>query len=113
MRPGQLDRIITIQKPGGVDDPLYGPQPGGWLDVAVRVPAQKQDLLPSDTEDTGTGLRVSHRPARIRIRYMRGLTADMRIILHEETDEVYAITSTPAEIGRREWTEFTVRAFSS
>jgi head-tail adaptor len=113
MRAGQLDRRLTIQRQGVADDPLYGPQPGGWSNFAERVPAQKWDLLPSDAEETEVGLRVANRPARVRIRYMRGVTPDMRVILHEETDEVYEITSTPAEIGRREWLEFTIRAYSS
>lgn len=113
MRAGQLDRRITIERPVTVDDPLYGPQPGGWEVVVARVPAQKWDDLPGTTESVQGGLRMSDSPARIRIRYMRGLTSDMRVILHDVTDEVYEISSTPAEIGRREWTEFTIRKYSS
>lgn len=118
MRAGQLDRRLTLVKPPAhIEDPLYGPQPvpegAPWDVVAARIPAQKWDLLPSDTEETRTGLRVANYPARVRIRYMRGVTADMRVILHEDTDQVYEITSTPAELGRREWLEFTIRAFSS
>ena len=113
MRAGQLDRRLTIERQDLTDDPLYGPQPGGWVAVAERVPAQKWDDLPSGTEATAGGLRLSHRPARVRIRYMRGITSDMRVIMHEETDEAYEITSTPAEIGRREWLEFTIRAYST
>lgn len=113
MRAGQLDRRITLQRQGTTDDPLYGPQPGGWENFVERIPAQKWDDLPSNTESTAGGLRLSNRPARVRIRYMRGVTSDMRVVLHEETDELYEITSTPAEIGRREWLEFTVKAFTS
>lgn len=113
MRAGQLDRRITIQRPFQAIDPLFGPQPGGWENVAERIPAQKWDLLPGESEETKTGLRVANYPARVRIRYMRGVTADMRVILHEDTEQVYEITSTPAEIGRREWLEFTIRAYSS
>lgn len=113
MRGGQLDRRITIQRPETVEDDLYGPQAGGWSNVVERIPAQKWDDLPSNTESVQGGLRMSGRPARIRIRYMRGLTSDMRVIVHNETDEIYEISSTPAEIGRREWTEFTIRAYTS
>jgi head-tail adaptor len=113
MRAGQLDRRLTLQQQGIVDDPEYGPQPGGWVNVVERIPAQKWDLLPASSEDTKQGLRVAGYPARVRIRYMAGVTADMRVILHEGTDQVYEITSTPAEIGRREWLEFTIKAFSS
>lgn len=113
MKGGDLDRRITIQKPGTVDDPEYGPQPGGWIAFAARVPAQVKDDLPGNTESVQGGLRMSGKPARVRIRYLRGITSDMRVIVHNETDEVFEISSTPAEIGRREWTEFTIRAYTS
>lgn len=113
MRGGQLDRRITIQRPAVVEDELYGPQPGGWEDVAARVPAQVWDDLPSKSESVTGGLRMADRPARVRIRYIRGLSSDMRIVVHNEVDEVFQISGGPAEIGRREWTEFTIRAYSS
>lgn len=113
MRAGELDRRITLLKPGTVDDPLYGPQPGGWVPFAERIPARKWDDKPGDTEEVAGGLRLSNRPATVRTRYMRGVTSDMQLILHGDTDELYEITSTPAEIGRREWLEFTIRAYTS
>ena len=113
MRGGILDRRITIQRPGAVVDSEYGPQTAGWENVAARVPAQVWDDLPSKSEDVQGGLRVADRPARVRIRYMRGLTSDMRIVVHNEVDEIYQISGGPAEIGRREWTELTIRGYSS
>lgn len=113
MKAGDLDRRITIEKPVATVDPLFGPQPGAWEIVAARVPAQVRDELPSKSETTEGGLALASRPARVRIRYMRGLSSDMRIVLHNETDEVYQIVGGPAEIGRREWIEFTVKAFTT
>lgn len=113
MKGGDLDRRITIEKPGTIIDPEYGPQPGGWQVVAARMPAQVQDDLPGNTESVQGGLRMSGKPARVRVRYTRSITSDMRVIVHNETDELYEISSTPAEIGRREWTEFTIRAYTS
>jgi head-tail adaptor len=115
MRAGILDRRITIQRPATVDDPIYGPQDGGWQDVVTRLPAQVLDVLPSQAESNENGLRMADRPARVRIRYLRGLTTDMRVIVHREpdADQVYEISGGPAEIGRREWTELTIRAYSS
>lgn len=113
MTPGQLDRRITIRKPTTVVDELYGPQPGGWEDVASRIPAQVWDALPSNSESVQGGLRMADRPARVRIRYMRGLSSDMQIVVHNEVDEVFQISGGPAEIGRREWTEFTIRGYTS
>lgn len=113
MKAADLDRRITIQQPGMIDDPVYGPQPGGWSNLVERLPAQVRDDLPSNTESVDNGLRLSGKPARVRIRYMRGITSDMRVIVHNETDELYEISSTPAEIGRREWLEFTIRTYTS
>jgi head-tail adaptor len=115
MRAGILYRRITIQRPVTVVDTEYGPQDGGWQDVVSRLPAQVLDVLPSQAESNENGLRVADRPARVRIRYLRGLTSDMRVIVHREPDldEVYEISGGPAEIGRREWTEITIKAYSS
>jgi SPP1 family predicted phage head-tail adaptor len=114
MRGGALDRRITIQRPAVVVDPVYGPQDSGWEDLLpVRIPANKKDDLPGNTESVQNGLRLSNSPARIRIRYRNDITSDMRVIVHDENDRIYQISSTPAEIGRREWLEFTVARYSS
>lgn len=113
MKAGDLDRRITIQRFTEVMDPVYGPQPGDWVNVAERIPAQVWDSLPGNNEQIAGGLKIADRPARVRIRYMPGLSSAMRIVVHNETDEVYEISGGPAEIGRREWTEFTIRAYSS
>lgn len=112
MQSGQLDRRITIQRKQVVDDPEYGPQPAIWQTVAARVPAQVQDVLPSRSETFGAAATQSAQPARVRIRYMRGITADMRIVLHDEVDTLHQLKTDGAEIGRREWTEFMVEEFA-
>lgn len=112
MRAGQLDRRITIERPGVIDGE-YGPQPGGWVPVVARVPAQVRDVLPSKSETVQDGLAVAIRPARLRIRYLRGITSDMRITLHGDTDVVFQIVGGPAEIGRREWLEMTIKQYST
>lgn len=112
MRAGQMDRRITIERPGAVATP-YGPQPGGWVLVVARAPAQVLDALPSKDETVKEGLAQATRPARLRMRYMRGITSDMRVILHDETDQLFQIVGGPAEIGRREWLEMTIEQYST
>ena len=112
MRAGQLDRRITIERPGMVEGE-YGPQPGGWVSVAVRVPAQVKDALPSKSETVQEGMAMATRPARLRMRYLRGITSDMRITLHGDIDELFQIVGGPAEIGRREWLEMTIEQYST
>lgn len=112
MRAGELDRRITIERPTFVDGE-YGEQPGPWEVVAARIPAQRYDKLPSKSETVTDNLKQAILPARLRIRYMRGLTSDMRIIMHDETDVIYQISGGPAEIGRREWIEMMITAYST
>jgi head-tail adaptor len=110
---GQFDRRITLQRPGTVTDGEYGQVPGDWVDVFSRVPAQVWDTLPGRAEATGEVLSLAERPARVRMRYVRGITSDMRVVLHNETDSFHQISAGPAEIGRREFIEFTIREYSS
>lgn len=110
---GQFDRRITIQRPTVVEDPEYGPQPGPWADVFVRVPAQVWDTLPGNAERNGQAIDLSEKPARVRMPYVRGITSDMRVIVHNEVDTIHQISAGPAEIGRRKWLEFTIKEFSS
>lgn len=114
MYAGQMYRRITIQRQTEVETE-YGTQPGPWADVFSRIPAQVYEDLPSNNESVQGGLKMAVKSARVRIRYMPAgrVTSDMRVVVHNEADEVYQISGGPAEIGRREWTELTLRGYSS
>lgn len=112
MRAGQLDRRISIEAPSVIDGE-YGPQPGPWVAFAARLPAQVQDMLPSKSESVQQGLRIAVQPARVRIRYLAGITSDMRVVVHGATDRMYQITAGPAEIDRRRSLEMVITEFSS
>lgn len=120
VRAGALDRQITIEAPTSVDGE-YGPQPGPWVPlipigspaVGGRLWANVQDVLPSHSEAVRQGLEIAKNLTRIRIRYRSDVTSAMRITLHGETDVVYQIVAGPAEIGRKQWTEFMVEKYSS
>ncbi|MRW85408.1 head-tail adaptor protein [Pseudoduganella sp. FT26W] len=113
MRGSQLDRRVTIERQTQVDADGYGPQPGPWVTVVARVPAEVLDDLPSKSESEQAGLLLAKRPARLRMRYMRGLSSDMRVVLHGESDEVFQIVGGPAELGRRRWIEMTLESYST
>ena len=116
MRGGQLDRRVSFLAAPESDDPVYGPQVGDFAaapGLPARIPAQVQDDLPGQSESVQGGLDMTNRPSRVRMRYMRGIVPSMRMVLHDETDTLFEITGGPAEIGRREWIEITVKAFSS
>ncbi|MYM31488.1 head-tail adaptor protein [Duganella sp. CY15W] len=113
MRGSQLDRRITIERPTQVELPGYGMQPGPWEPVASRIPAQVFDDLPSKSETVRDGLALAKKTARVRIRYIPGLSSDLRVVVHGEADQQFQIVGGPAELGRRRWIEMTVESFSS
>jgi len=112
MTPGQLDRRITIQYKAVTQDASYGTEVVTWTNLASRISAQVQDVLPSKSESVRQGMRVANRPARVRIRYRTGITSDMRIVVHGATDRTMQITGGPAEIGRHEWIEMTCEEYT-
>jgi SPP1 family predicted phage head-tail adaptor len=113
MRGSQLDKRITIEQKSVTQDPNYGAEVITWATLASRIPANVQDALPSKSESVANGIRIATQPARIRIRYRASITSDMRVTIHGATDRVCQIVGGPAEIGRREWLEMVVEAYSS
>lgn len=114
MEAGNQDRRITLQRQQ-VADGEYGPQPTGEWENApgfVRIPAQVQDNLPSKSEQVSNGMRLAERVARVRMRWARGVTSDMRVVVHNDVDEIFQLSSPPAEIGRRQWLEFVITEYS-
>ena len=87
----------------------YGTQQVTWEQFAC-VWAEVKDILPSKAERLADSIQVSRRPARIRLRYLAGLTGDMRIRID---NRLYQIVSGPATLGRREATEVMVEEHSS
>lgn len=102
----RLDRRIRIERP--VPDTSFdGAGSGTWAFVA-EVAAEVQDALPSRAERLSSGVNLSARPARVRIRYREGVTPDMRFVMGSR---VMQIISGPAELGRREALEFMVEDY--
>lgn len=117
---GTYDRRIRIQRPVA-DESFDGAGSGSWEDV-ITVWANVQDILPSRGEKLSDGMNMSARPARVRIRFRRGITADMRFQIGRtvknadgekvwETDRTVQVISGPAELGRREELEFMVEEY--
>jgi head-tail adaptor len=112
MRREILDRQITFEVQSVEQDEVYGTEKKIWIPFAARVPANVQDVLPSKSEAVKQGMKVANRPARIRMRYLAGITSDMRVVIHGEIDRITQIVSGPAELGRREGIELVVEEYS-
>jgi SPP1 family predicted phage head-tail adaptor len=105
----KLDTRIRIERKVVTRDLQYGTEKVAWAEFA-SVWAEVKDILPSRAERLADSIQIGRRPARIRIRYLAGLAADMRIIIDNRPHQ---IISGPATIGRREAMEIIVEDLSS
>lgn len=105
----KLDTRIRIERKAVTRDPRYGTEVVTWAPFAC-VWAEVKDILPSKAERKADSIQISRWPARIRIRYLTGISADMRVIID---NRIHQIISGPATLGRREAMEFVVEEHSS
>jgi SPP1 family predicted phage head-tail adaptor len=105
----KLDTRIRIERKVVARDPHYGTEVVTWTEFAC-VWAEVKDILPSRAERLADSIHIGRRPARIRIRYLAGLAAHMRVIIN---NRVHQIISGPATIGRRKAMEIMVEELSS
>jgi len=105
----RLDTRIRIERKVVTPDALYGTETVTWEEFAT-VWAEVQDVLPSRAERLADSIVIANRPARIRMRYLAGITADMRVTIG---DRILHIVSGPAEIGRRKAIELIAEQHSS
>jgi SPP1 family predicted phage head-tail adaptor len=112
MNAGKLDRRIRIESKQVTQEAEYGTQTVTWAEFAT-VWANVQDVLPSRAEGTPDGIRIANRPARIRIRWIAGVTSDMRIVLLDRDDRLLQIVGGPAEMGRKDGIEMVGEEYST
>ncbi len=105
----KLGTRIRIERKVVARDPQYGTESVTWTEFAC-VWAEVKDILPSRAERLADSIQIGRRPARIRIRYLAGLSAEMRIIIDNRTHQ---IISGPAMLGRREAMEIMAQELSS
>lgn len=96
--PVRLNERCTIQqRPAGKD--AYGRKvsnAGAWLDVAVNVWCEVQDVLPSRGEQSENGVKTASKQARFRLRKQILIAADMRVVLHGRGGKIMQVIAGPA-----------------
>lgn len=105
----KLNTRCRIEYKSIAQDPDYGTEVITWTLLAT-VWCEKQDFLPSKSESIQGGVEVSTGKSRIRIRFREDIDTSMRCIIKSKT---YQIVAEPAEIGRREYTEFVIEKYTS
>ena len=112
MRIGKLDRRVRIEQRSTTQDTAYGSPVASWSEVAT-VWASVEELLPSRGESQADGIRIAERPARVRMRYVPGITSAMRVIYLDRSDRVLKIIAQPVELGRKFGLEFMAADFTT
>ena len=105
----KLGTRIRIERKSVTRDPQYGTEVVTWVTFAC-VWAEVKDILPYRAERQADSIQIGRRPVRIRIRYLAGLSADMRVIID---NRIHQIISGPGTLGRREAMEIMAEELSS
>ena len=95
LNAGDLDRRVTIQQKTVVRDPNYGSEIVSWVTFAERW-AKVRDV--NAVERDGDGLRTITRTTLVTVRWLDGLTTDMRVVLQD--GRILNVVSL-VEIGRK------------
>lgn len=112
MNIGKLNRRIRIEQRSTTQESAYGTLADTWS-TYTTVWAEVQEVLPSKGESQSDDIRIAQRPARVRFRYVEGITSAMRVVYLDRSSRVMKIISQPVEIGHRDGIEMIVADFTS
>ena len=104
IRAGQLDRLITIEAPGGSADDYGETSPNtaaNWTTVVANLPAQKVPLRGAEAIEART--RVGTETGKFIVRWRSDVTVKCRIVFETKNWNIVSVT----EVGRREGLELT------
>lgn len=104
MGAGKLDRRIRIERPVTIKD-AKGAATQSWA-LFATLWANVEEVLPSRGERLAEGLNISQRQARVRTKYVEGITSEMRVVYLDRSNRVMRILTQPVEMGRRDGLEF-------
>ena len=107
IRSGALDKRITIEQATRTRETVYGSEALTWSTFATVWAEVKEE---SSVERVRNDLRTLTRVSSVMIRYLPGLTAQMRIVLPDS--RVMQIVSIH-EVGRKIAWRMTVEEYSA
>lgn len=112
MRAGDMRSRIRIESRSQFTDPDYGTTTETWS-LFAEVWAEIVDTLPTRAEANVNGLRVATDQARVRIRFLPGVNAAMRIVELNGMRRTFQIIAGPSMTKWREELEMMVEGYSS
>lgn len=112
MKIGNLNRRIRIEQRSTTQNAVDGSPVATWS-TYLTLWAEVQEVLPSKGESQAQGINIAARPARVRCRYVTGITSAMRVIYLDRSDRVMKILAQPVELGTKQGLEFIVADFTT
>lgn len=105
MKIGSLNTYCRVEYPVNGQENEYGTPTVSW---ALRSMSwfDKQDVLPSRSEDVKQGLAMSASQSRFRGRYRTDIDASLRIVVQSNPPVTYQIISAAAVLGNKDGIEF-------
>lgn len=105
MNIGTLNAYCRVEYPVNGQEGEFGTPTVSW---ALRSMSwfNRQDVLPSRSEDVKHGLAMSASQTRFRGRYRTDIEASMRIVVQSNPPVTYQIISAPAVLGNKDGIEF-------
>lgn len=97
---GSLDRRVVIEKKTVTRDATYGSEQITWTTHAEAWAEVKDRLTDSSDERVAQGLRIATRSTRVTVRWISGVTSDMRVRLKSDGRLLQIVAI--GELGRRE-----------
>ena len=106
-----MDTRVRFEARSTTQDPTYGTDVVTWTPYAT-VWAEVFDVLPAraQAEQVRSSVQVATLRSRLRMRYKEGIDATMRVLIG---GAVHQIVGGPAEIGRHEYQEILIEAYST
>lgn len=106
---GRLDRRVVIEKKTVTRDATYGSEQITWTTHAEVWAEAKDKFSDTSEERVAQGARIVTRSTRLTIRWVEGVTSDMRVRVKRDGRLLQIVAI--AEVGRREGLQLTCEEY--
>lgn len=113
MNASALDCRIRFDQKQVTRDSATGAEQITWVPFVTVWASVKDVPAAASTEAIAQGLQIARSLTKVGIRWVAGITADMRIVDLSNARRVMKIISPPAMVGRRQWLEISAETFST
>lgn len=109
---GELNRRARFERPTTTKDATTLAPVTTWTSIGTFA-VSAMDTPPSRSEAVRNGLQQARQQTTLRMRWRNDITADMRVVLLGDGEQVMQIVGGPAMIGRRDALELVLERYST